>query len=282
MKTRPQHRESTSKFLQEILRTSKPDAILQFGSSINGDHWKHSDVDLFILTKKTKTHTAFYAERDGVVFHGNVISPRAFQEKINDPTKLTFHSLFESSRILYDQTTWIKKEKLRLSQYPKQNRIYHVVERLEAILYHIYRMKKSSAIHGNTNSAFDLPTSSLIKIFEIARIHDGVYFGKSVLGKLTQSEIKTFKHLENQSIDRQIALLENQVSPWLKKYLPLWIGLVRNQKPNLSLEVLSEILKVDAFHVYIEANQRRLISIDQRVRKNHGFAIKEWVICANL
>jgi hypothetical protein len=45
-----------------------------------------SDVDLFIISRKAKKQSGLFMERHGIVFHGNVISPKEMRERVRQGT----------------------------------------------------------------------------------------------------------------------------------------------------------------------------------------------------
>lgn len=272
--------EITEKAVKEIVTLAAPDAVIQFGSSVNGDSWQESDVDLFVISRKAKAQTGFFMEREGIVFHGNVISPKAMREKLKNPAKLTFHSLFAGCKVIYDRTDWIRSEKLRLVKYPIENRLYQIMEKLEAALYQIYNLRKAYALYGESVPTIDLPGSTMVKIFEIKRVDQGQYFGKTLVGKLSKSETKKIKRIQQLKLKFQIRMLEKDISPWLAKYLPLWANKLSTQKRALSFEELNRRLIIDAFHIYTEARARGLLSFEEAPRSVHGFKVNEWVVKA--
>ena len=258
--------------LQQIVRDSKASAVLYFGSDATGDSWPRSDIDLFILTSLSKEPTAFFFESRGRTFHVNLMDPKKFRKVLQDPKRLTLHSVLVGSLRLLDKTTWLASEQKRLASYPVKNRLYQVMQCLEDALCLKYKLEKH--VYQKGPVPYNGDVSALAKIFEARTIDQGLYFGRSVVDSLGKSDKKRILTIRVASPSKQIAFIDRETSALLKKYLPLWIREIRRSGSIATYSKLSSS-HLDLFHVYAQAERMKLLKIEAHPTRNHGFELRE-------
>lgn len=257
-----------------LAKQSQAEAILIFGSIKNGSMWQESDIDLFIISKKSKDHTAFYFNRGGVLYHCNVCSPKSFKKHLKNPLRTAIQGLLLEADIYGKNTAWLKKEVIRIKKYPMEYRLLRIIERLEVIFDQIYKLRKFSHFHPHEKYT-ENPYIGFEKILEIESIDKGIYFGRSIFNSLLARDKKILSKLPVLTTQEHIKLLQKRSRPLVNKYLPLFINKLKKLDKKLSYHEISEATGLDMRLVFKEAEKRGMIQIIDLHSTTHGFPVEQ-------
>ncbi|MCP4537941.1 MAG: nucleotidyltransferase domain-containing protein [Chloroflexi bacterium] len=97
------YQEALDAFLERIKADSNIIAAYVYGSLVRGDLWRKSDIDIFLVTRNTRTpFQAFSLVENGINFHAEVYSRNHFkraQERLLRGSAL--HTIFSSGELVY-------------------------------------------------------------------------------------------------------------------------------------------------------------------------------------
>lgn len=261
----------------KIKKNADPWAILLFGSYKTGKYWPESDIDLFIITNKSKEPSAFYARNGGIMFHCNVSPTKRFKAALNNPLMLIIHALFVDSDIIYAKTPWPLKKQEELLDYPLKNKLYQVIDRIDSVLMEVYKLRKH--MYFKTKKPFlNDPVSLLLNLFEIEAIDRGIYFGRSVTSILKKKDLDLLDNVFLMNPEILLQLANKRIKPFIDNYVPWWIDEVKKKTKKASYKKLYSMFQFHLEHVYHEAFKLSLIEYGTSYTRNHGFPVEEQVI----
>ena len=262
--------------LTELARDSEAKALLLFGSFDDGETWEHSDIDLFLISNLSPKHTAFFKRVDETLLHINVCSEKDFRAYLDKPTGRTIHALFVNGNLLYDKTDWIENERQRLADYPLQNKVLQICERLEGVLQQFYQMKKGLFFRPLGKTAVG-PLDALLKLFEAEQISAGAYYGKTVLKALGEQEHKLLEETEKLNDCDFINRVQPRLESLLNAYLPLLMAELKMIDDQITQTNICDCLGIDLHYLPQAALNRGLLEVVSQETKTHGFAVAEEV-----
>jgi hypothetical protein len=259
-------------YLKTLCESSNATGLLLFGSYKDKNHWKKSDIDLFLFVPEKDTQSAWYTPVDDSLFHVNCICQNEFIESVNKPTYLTFQSLLAKGQILFDtEELWLSKLQNKIRSYPEKNRVLQIIQRLEQAEELLYRIEKADFKGNNTM----LLLQSLHEtVMQMELIHQGIYFGRSCYDEHPQF----LQSLEKLPGDKDI---KNDLLKTIRKYEALYleqfIVSIFPEKEELSITEIDTLTGLDLYHILLYACDLKILHTATKTNSQHGFNVAELV-----
>lgn len=129
---------------QVFLAVEKSLALFVFGSSVNGDFWDYSDIDLFfILDGDSEDYLECTMLKHGRFnVHVQSFTRVSFLKKIDGLVGRPFHTALSSGRFLFCHDQTLEKRVAEVCSISEPDRSLRALEAYSAALYHLYHARK--------------------------------------------------------------------------------------------------------------------------------------------
>ena len=266
--------DAVSTALVDLLNKSEGLALLLFGSYGNGETWEHSDIDLFLISNLSKKHSAFFRKVDDALLHINVCSEKDFRAYLDKPTGRTIHALFVNGQILIDKTEWIEEERKRLASYPLQNKVLQICERLERVLHYFYQLKKEISFRAKSRT-IEGRHEALVKLLEAEKIHEGVYYDKSVLSSVSEKDGQLLEDTLSLTNKAFIKRMQKRVEKLVNSQIPFLVTELKLIDGPITPTNVSNCLGIDLHYMLDAAVNKGSVKKVVQITDEHGFSMAE-------
>ncbi|MEW6708835.1 MAG: nucleotidyltransferase domain-containing protein [Candidatus Riflebacteria bacterium] len=151
-----QLRAAFNKLEQEFAAIENSLALLVFGSSVNGDFWEHSDIDLFFVLSGDSEDflECTMLRHDRFNVHVQYFTRASFLKKIDGLIGRPFHTALSSGRFLFCNDPTLEKRVADVCAVPEPDRSLRSLEEYSAALYHLYHARKNLHFKRDFDSRF--------------------------------------------------------------------------------------------------------------------------------
>jgi hypothetical protein len=266
--------------LNELMHKSETVGGIIFGSALYGGMWEKSDYDIMLVCRNCSGHTALHLPGDRI-WHINIVKLENWLEYMKTPSRRTLHALLVNGLLFSDPEGILQKEKDRLADYPEENRLIQIAERLSGFFAALWKLNKALALQISPALSVSEISAACIKLAEISWIDEGCYFNRSPFDKNEPGILPTYQnHWLNQENNAAIINeLYEKAEPFYQKWAGKFYERIFSQKPCLGSEEAEKTAGISCGALLDEGEKRGELQRKLYTSEVHGFPTEELGYC---